>query len=195
MGDGYWFGNGNNYVTNNIATDINGGGGDVYSYGFDVDASAGDIGNGVGFQNVPTFQGADPSLPGQSISIDMNATPILDFSGNEVYGATPRGFATWWLGTQFENPVGTAGTLQNCVVWNQYDAGYFTYETSGLVLDGWTVIGDYNQGYDSQGATDGIFFGDYMTRNATVENCNIQNETEGIVVPFKYWAFCQRPLR
>ena len=53
---------------------------------------------------IPAYQGDDPSQPGQSTSVCMNAIPLLDFSGNEVYGATARGFSTWWLGTVFESP-------------------------------------------------------------------------------------------
>ena len=42
QGDAFWFGNPNNYVTNNVATDINGGGWTVYSYGYDFDMSGAD---------------------------------------------------------------------------------------------------------------------------------------------------------
>ena len=52
QGDGFWFRNPLNYVTNNIAVNINGGGWDVYSYGFSVDA------NYVGTENIPAYQGA-----------------------------------------------------------------------------------------------------------------------------------------
>jgi hypothetical protein len=182
QGDGFWFHNPNNYVTNNIATDINAGGGDVYSYGFSVDATTADM-YAVGNVQVPAYQGADPSKSGQSITVNMNATPLLNFSGNEVYGATSRGFATWWLGTQFETPTGSAGTLKNSVVWNQFNAGYFTYETNNLVIDGFVARGDASQLSNPYNATVGLYFGDYMTRNATVENVDIQNEGTGIVVP------------
>jgi hypothetical protein len=141
QGDGYWFHNPNNTVTNNVATDINPAcTADLYSYGFSVDATTGDALQ-VGVVQVPISQGADPSQPGQSTSIDMNATPLLNFSGNEVYGATSRGFATWWLGTIFETPDGNAGTMKNSVCWNQMDAAYFTYETNNLVIDEFVVRG------------------------------------------------------
>jgi hypothetical protein len=113
----------------------------------------------------------------------MNATPLLNFSGNEAYGAMPRGFATWWLGTLFETPHGSAGTLKNSVVWNQYDAGYFTYETNNLVIDGFVARGDASQLSNPYNYTQGLFFGDYMTRNAIVMNLDIQDEGTGIKVP------------
>jgi hypothetical protein len=182
QGDGYWFHNPNNHVTNNIAADINASGGDVYSYGFSVDATTSDS-IAVGTVAVAAYQGADPSQPGQSSSINMNAAPLLEFSGNEVYGATSRGFATWWLGTQFETPQGSAGTLKNSVVWNQFNAGYFTYETNNLVIDGFVARGDASQLSNPYISTVGLYFGDYMTRNAVVKNLDIQDEHTGIVVP------------
>jgi hypothetical protein len=180
-GDGYWFANPNNHVTYNIATDINAGGWDSYSYGFNVEAAVGDM-QPTGTAYVPWSQGADP-WAGQAVAVNMNAIPLLDFTGNEVYGATSRGFATWWLGTQFETPMGSAGTLRNSVVWNQSNAGYFTYETNNLVIDGFVVRGDASQLRWPDLGTVGLAFGDYMTRNAVVMNLDIQDEAIGISVP------------
>ena len=39
--------------------------------------------------NIPAYQGADPSQPGQSQSVDMNLIPLLEFANNEVYGVAP----------------------------------------------------------------------------------------------------------
>jgi PKD repeat protein len=182
QGDGYWFHNPNNYVTNNIATDINPGGSDVYSYGFSVDATTSDS-IAVGTVAVPLAQGDDPSVAGQSTSVDMNAIPLLQFSGNQVYGATSRGFATWWLGTLFETSHGSAGTMMNSIAWNTFNAAYFTYETTNLVINGFTVRGDASQLNNPYNYSTGLYFGDYMTRNALVENVDIQDEATGIVVP------------
>ena len=60
-GDAYWFANPNNHVTNNIASDMNGGA--VYSYGFNVDASGNDA-IAVGVVQIPAYQGADISQAG-----------------------------------------------------------------------------------------------------------------------------------
>ena len=57
-------------MVNNVATDINPSG--VYSYGFDINASS-----TWAPQTIPAYQGADPTQPGQSISVNMNATPVL----------------------------------------------------------------------------------------------------------------------
>ena len=114
----------------------------------------------------------------------MNATPLLDFSGNQAYGAILRGFTTWWLGAFFETPKGIAGTLKNSLVWHAFDAAYFTYETNKLTIDGFVVRGDpddlKNNGYTH---TTGLAFGDYMTRDAVVINADVQNVRRGIGVP------------
>src|SRR5207302_5570200 len=81
-GDGFWFHNPNNYVTNNIATDLNGGGGDLWSYGFSIDPSNGQQTGNIGTVTVAAFQGADPSVTGQSKQVNMDDIPVLGFSGN-----------------------------------------------------------------------------------------------------------------
>jgi hypothetical protein len=183
QGDGFWFGNPNNTVTNNIASDINAGGG-VYSYGFNVDASNHYATDGD--QLVPAAQGDDPSLPGQSIVLNMNATPLLSFSGNELYGATPNGFIVWWLGIEFNVPQGNAssGVLANSVVWNQYAWAYWTYENSNLTINGFTVLGDANQvATQKYNMAEGLNLTDYVTRNLIVENVDIEDEAIGVEAP------------
>jgi len=136
--------------------------------------------------SVAAYQGADPSQPGQSKQVDMNATPLLQFSGNEVYGATAKGVTVWWLGTIFETPDGTAGagTIANTVVWHQNDAAYFAYETNNLTISNFVVRGDQGEELNDPYAHDaGIYLGDYMTRGMVVTNVDVQNEETGLYVP------------
>src|SRR5439155_809463 len=86
-GSAFWLRGPDNYVRDNIATDVNGGGVDPYSYGFDY------FSRYLGTVNVPAFQGADLSVAGQSATQDMNASPLREFAGNEVYGATQHGMS------------------------------------------------------------------------------------------------------
>ena len=81
-GLGYWFRGPDNFVVNNVATDINQSG--AYSYGYVVNATY------LGTVQVPAYQGADPSVSGQSISVNMNATPLLQFSGNQSLRSNPQ---------------------------------------------------------------------------------------------------------
>ena len=180
QGDAFWFGNPNNYVTNNLAADINGGGWTVFSYGFDIDATY------VGTVTIPSAQGADPSVAGQSKQINMNDTPILQFSGNEVYGATSSGMTVWWIGTYGDTFYSDAQTsvVKNLVAWNIGTRAFYGYPTNNLVIDGLVVRGD--PGFLSNGSnyTQGINFDDYMTRNLVIQNCNIQGMYTGIEAPF-----------
>jgi hypothetical protein len=180
QGDGFWFGNPNNYVTNNVATDINGWGGDVYSYGFDIDAKY------VGTQTIPSFQGADPSVASQSQSINMNDTPILQFSGNEVYGATSSGMTLWWIGTFGDTFYADAKTsvVKNFVAWDIGTRAFYGYPTNNVTIDGMVVRGDTSFLSNQFNYSEGINFDDYMTRNLVIENCNIQGVATGIRTPY-----------
>jgi hypothetical protein len=176
-GSGFWLRGPNNYVRDNVATTINGGGWDVYSYGFDVFAAY------LGAVMVPAYQGADPSVSGQSRQVDMNATPLLQFSGNEAYGAMSSGLTVWWLGTSFETVKGAAGTVQNFRAWNFTGWGIFGYETNNLVIDGFVARGDTSALANSYVNVTGIWFADYMTRNVDIRNADIQGMAVGIMTP------------
>jgi PKD repeat protein len=176
-GSGFWLRGPNNYVLNNVATTINGGGWDVYSYGFNVFAVS------LGAVKVPAYQGADPSISGQSVQVDMNATPLLQFAGNEAYGAMSSGMTVWWLGTSFETVKGVAGTVQGFRAWNFYGWGIFGYETNSLVIDGFVARGDPTALANAYENVTGIWFADYMTRNVDVRNADIQGMAVGIMTP------------
>jgi hypothetical protein len=174
-GSGYWSRNPDNCWANNVATDINQGG--IYSYGFNLNASY------LGTVNVPAYPGADPTQPGQWTLVDMNAIPLMEFSGNEVYGATPNGLTLWWIGTFFETPKGQAGTVQDFQIWNVHGWGYFGYETNQLVIDHFVARGDPNVLSNPYDDNTGLWFADYMTRRLVVQNANIQNMGTGIHAP------------
>lgn len=176
-GDAFWFRGVNNYVRNNVATDVNPGGYDVYSYGFNFFSAY------VGTVSIPAFQGADLSVAGQTSPQDMNALPLLEFSGNEVYGATQNGLTLWWIGTSFETVKGNAGTVKNFTVWHHHGWGIFGYETNNLVIDGFTARGNAGILSNPYEGVTGIWFADYMTRNLVIRNADIQGMATGIVTP------------
>jgi hypothetical protein len=171
-GDGFWLRGPDNYVDNNVATDINPS--VVYSYGFNVFSYY------LGTVQVPAYQGADPALSGQSVSVNMNATPLRSFTGNEVYGATPNGLTLWWLGTFYRTPQGSAGTVQNFLGWSLFQWGYFAYETNNLTIDGF-VIRDNPK--ILEGISKGIWFADYYQKNLVITNSDIQGAAIGIMMP------------
>src|SRR5262249_2069297 len=179
QGDGYWFHNPNIYVTNNIATNINPTGGDAYSYGFDIDVQY------VGTVTVPAYQGADPSVAGQGKSVNMNDTPILQFSDNTLYGASKMGMTMWWIGTAADDFYSDAAvsTVKNFVAWNFDNWGIFAYSTNNVTIDGAVIIGDPNQVSNQFSVLRGITYGDYMIRNGVITNANIQNMAQGVAAP------------
>ena len=143
-GDGFWFGDPNNYVTNNIVTDLQVQG--PYGYGFEFYAIAGAGEIGEGFVNIPAYQGADPSQPGQSQSVDMNLMPILAFSGDTVYGVAPIGMSYWWVNYDPNNPqlpvLPSGGTIKDFVAWNLASTGIYGYQEDNVTIDGFVCLGD-----------------------------------------------------
>ena len=174
-GAGYWFHGPDNYVVDNVATDISGG---TYSYGF-----VADFGYYLGTVTAPAYQGADPSVPGQSVQINMNDTPLLDFTGNQVYGKTPNGLTYWWLGTVSSSPYADASpsVIKNFQVWNVYQWGIYGYESNKLTIDGFVDLGDpaVTVGWGPMG----IYFEDYYQNDLTITNAKIEDLNVGIQAP------------
>ncbi len=176
-GLGYWSPTPDDSWVNNVATDINQGG--TYSYGFDINAQY--VGNN-GIVTVSAYQGAaDPAANSQSTTVNMNAVPLQQFSGNEVYGATPDGLSLWWLGTFGTTPVGSAGNVQNFVSWHLNAWGFFGYATNNLTIDGFVDLGDATV---NDGGTDvGMWTADYYEQALTITNANIEGQSQGIFTP------------
>jgi hypothetical protein len=181
-GNGFWFGNSNNYVTNNVASDLNTT--YVYGYGFEFLAQDPSTGYLVGFVNIPAYQGADPSQLGQSQSVDMNLIPMLDFANNEVYGDAPIGMSYWYVNYDPVHPnlsvLPSGGTIQNFVAWNVWNTGIYGYPASNITINGFVCIGDSSE---IASGTVGMQFQDYFTGGLVLDNANIQNMAYGIVAP------------
>jgi hypothetical protein len=186
QGDAFWFHNPNNYVTNNIATDVNGESWDVFSYGYSIDVSTGASGGGVGTVTIAAYQGADPSQAGQSKQVNMNDMPILQFSGNSVYGATQSGLTLWWIGTYGDTYYTDAqvSVVKNFVAWNFSTRGVYGYPTNNVTIDGLVVRGDVSQLSNQYNYVTGVNFDDYMTHSLIIQNANIQGMSTGIEAPF-----------
>jgi hypothetical protein len=168
-GSGFWFRGPNNYVRDNVAADMSPGG---YSYGFNYFTYF------AGWRTIPNRPGVDPGEDGQSIN--LNDTPILEFSGNEVYGASPNGLSLWWIGTFYTDPYSDAqeSTVKDLSVWNVFSLGIFVYPTNRLTIDGFVLRGSASR---STGEQTGILFGDYSSYNSVIKNSDIQSMQNGIV--------------
>jgi PKD repeat protein len=182
-GNGYWFRSPNNYVRDNVATVISPQWGED-EYGFDIYVWE------AGSARIPAFQGADPSQPGQSITIDLNTTPILQFSGNETYGATPGGLTVWDVGVfGGDLPLNPSApmapsVIQGMTVWNVESLGVYMYPTDRVTLDHLVVRGNasYLQ-YTGFSTVEGVIFGDYLASNFTLTNADIRGVNVGFDAP------------
>jgi PKD repeat protein len=189
QGVAFWFANPNNYITNNIAADINGNAGDVFSYGYSIDVTGGEYSSDIGgatSERVPLAQGDDPSVSGQYKTMNMNDTPLLSFSGDAVYGASSSGMTLWWIGTfgdTFYSDAQTS-TVQSFVAWNIGTRAIYGYPINNVVIDSATILGDTSYASNGYNYSQGINFDDYMTHNLVIQNCNIQGMSTGIEAPF-----------
>jgi PKD repeat protein len=178
-GSAFWFGGPNNYIRNNIATDM-ASGGDSYGYTIYI------MGQTTGFamSAVPNYQGADPSVAGQYTLVNMTTVPLLQFAGNTVYGAG-SGLTIWNLGAATDTtvPIGQS-TVENFHAWNVW-RGFYGYPTNNLTFDGFVYRGQFSWLTNSNLNTTGLYYSDYLTANFTVENSDIQGARYGIMTPTK----------
>ena len=57
--------------------------------------------------DIPKFKGADTTKAGEFVEIDTTDAPVLEFTGNEAYGAIQTGVAIGWNGTLTNSRCGT----------------------------------------------------------------------------------------
>jgi PKD repeat protein len=174
-GSAFWFRNGNNYVTNNVATNAT-------QYGYTIYAWHAKTGQ------IPAYQGADPSLLGQSVTFVPQATALLEFSGNEVYGATTRGLTIWNIGANGSTtplPNMPQSVVKDFVVWHQSGFGYFGYPSQNILFDHFVARGDSSLLRNVNTPSTGLWFGDYLSQNVVVDHADIQGEQYGIIAPYK----------
>ena len=164
-GTGFWFnGGGRNFFHNNVAAAVVEC---VYCYGFKFD----NVSNGT--LNFPTQQGADPHMGGGQ-NITAVAVGLNNFVGNEAY-AVPNGLTIWWECTVFETPNDNCSSnVDSFRVWHHHRWGYFGYETNNMTLDNFTVRGDAAILSNRFENVVGIEFSDYLQRNLTIVNADIQ---------------------
>jgi PKD repeat protein len=173
-GVGFWFRGPNNIVQDNVAANV-GAYGEQYGFTY----------FNVGNVSIPAFQGADPSVAGQGSTVNMQAMPLLAFSGNEVYG-TARGLTLWFVGATYTSTVPNMAesVVKDFHVWH-VAMGFFAYPVKHLTFDGYVVRGDYDYLRYSTLGSQGINLVDYLTADCVITNSNIQGMRTGISVPCK----------
>jgi hypothetical protein len=159
-GAGFWMRGPNNILRNNVAANV-----DVFGYGLAAGA--------LGTVRIPKFKGADPSRDGEYVEIDTTDAPLLEFTGNEAYGAIQTGVAIGWN-----------GTLSGSRIWHTSRHAVTAFPTDRLVVDGIVARGDtaaLQAGFENP---TGVWFGNYASKTVTVRNANIQGMRVGVASPF-----------
>lgn len=173
---GFYFRGPNNYVRNNTATDIMDTGPNS-DYGYQIFPFY------LGNVNVPNFAGADTTITGQYTLKNGNAMPVLEFSDNEVYGATESGMTLWWIGTAdtYINTQTPESVIKNLHIWNVSHFGIFNYPGYHITYDGLVIRGDASAIPGSAAAVIGYYGPDYFAYNDVIKNADIQGMDIGIV--------------
>ena len=159
-GAGFWLRGPNNSLRNNVAANV-----EVFGYAIAAGA--------LGEVRVPAFKGADTSRDGEYKLIDTTGTPLLEFTGNEAYGAIQTGVAIGWN-----------ATLSGSHVWHASRDAVTAFPTDRLTIDGLTVRGDTSTLADAAENPTGIWFTDYAAKSIWVRKANIQGLRVGVASPF-----------
>ena len=169
-GVGMWFRGPNNYIRDNVVANA------VDNYGYTF------FQFGAGTQRIPAYQGANPSHSGESVQIDIYATPLREFARNEVYGATPNGLTFWSLGTfGQENPRATSrSVVEDFWAWH-VRKGIFAYQSSKLTIAKAIILGD--PGVMPVMISAGMEFSDYLQKDLVITDATIENFRLGIDAP------------
>ena len=169
---GFWFRGPNNYVRNNVATNVMAYDQLVTGFGYKY------LLYQISSKMVPDFQGAMPMMNGTMV--DMNTVPILEFDNNEVYGATESGMTYWWIGNKGASEMEGIGqsTISDFRIWHTFNAGLYHYPSTNLVVDGLVIRGN-----PSGNSSVGIDFVDYKATNIKIVNADIQGIKQGIILP------------
>lgn len=159
-GAGFWLRGPNNVLRNNVAANV-----DVFGYGIAAGA--------IEAVRVPKFRGADTTRAGEFDTIDGVDTPVLEFTGNEAYGAIQTGIAIGWN-----------GALKGSRVWHTSRNAITAFPADRLEIEGAVVRGDPVVLSGAFENPTGIWFSNYVAKTVTVRNSDIQGMRVGVASPF-----------
>jgi len=159
-GSGFWFQGPNNYIRNNVAATAE-------ASGFNL------AGRLLGTVPMPAFQGADITVKSDTKPLDTLRAPVLEFAGNEAYGATPIGIDCGWN-----------GDITKFTAWNIGRYAVMGTPTDRMVIDGLLVRGDTSVLADAQEDPTGVWIGNYASKQIAVRNADIEGVRTGIASPF-----------
>jgi hypothetical protein len=174
-GGGFWFRGPNNYVRRNVAANLMSDAPNA-SYGFKYYMTW------LGNIDVPNFKGADTMMTGEFTTLNGNNMPLLEFTDNEVYGATGGGFSYWWINSLDPQPMTTTQEtlVKNLHIWHVFNEAIFHYPAAHVTFDGLVIRGKDPQNAACCGR--GWDGGDYAASNIRLYNSDIQGMKMGVYV-------------
>jgi len=170
-GSGFWFRGPNNYIRNNVSANA-----DVFGY----DLAAGSLDT----IRVPAFKGGDTSLDAETKALETTSARVLEFTGNEAYGALQTGVAFGWN-----------GEIRDFRVWHAARHGVTAEPTDELVADRVTVRGDRSALAAELESPAGVWVGNYASKSVTILNADIQGMRTGVSSPFVHAGGIPEPGR
>ncbi len=121
----------------------------------------------------PRFRGADMTDAAQTIAVTPQHQPILQFSGNEVYGLAADGLTAWQLGTDgygiMPQTMGYS-LIEDFRVWHTYEGAIYNYPAHRMLVDGLVYRVDRNATLYWPAA---FQCGDYRNIDVTVRRSSI----------------------
>jgi hypothetical protein len=161
-GSAFWFRGPNNYIRNNVA------------------ASAAESGFGLpvrslGIVRAPKYKGAESSSDSESVALDTERAPVLEFSNNEAYGAIRNGVEWAW-----------SGAITGLKVWHASRHGVTANPTAKLVIDRLAVRNDPAVPTRAGEDTVGVWVSNYVGKEVTIANADVEGARVGVLSPFFY---------
>ncbi len=165
----FWGAGFNNRFINNVASDCRNPSQQVVAgpgFKFFQPAAPATTGN-------PRFRGADMTNSAETLIVNPQRQPLLEFRGNEVYGGSAAGFTAWHLGTSgYDTPTMPESVIKDFRVWHVYGAALWNYPVNRLTIDGLVYRIDPNSGIVYWEAA--IQSGDYRDIDLTIRGGDIQ---------------------
>ncbi|MGE3402638.1 MAG: G8 domain-containing protein [Vicinamibacterales bacterium] len=159
-GAGFWLRGPNNVLRDNVAANV-----EVFGYAIAAGA--------LGRVRIPEHKGADTSKPEESVEIDTTSAALLEFSGNEAYGAIQTGVAIGWN-----------GTIRNARIWHTTRHAVTAFPADRLVIDGLVARGDVALLQDRFENPTGVWFSNYAAKTVSVRDSIVQGMRVGVSSPF-----------
>ncbi len=165
-GAGFWLRGQNNYVVNNVAADS--------ALGFQYMAYR------LGSLSIPRFAGANYLNPADMQTVNFGTLPILQFQGNEAYGAMNRALDIWEIGSFGEILYAVPeSTIQSFSAWNIYRSAISIYRAHFITFNDVVVLGNVTKDTRSVGIN---LSSQYRERNLTVTNSEFEGLDTGVLI-------------